>query len=40
MPESLRGPMQHKWELENVKAHNITQKQASECDESLNFFKL
>ena len=37
MPGSLRGPRQHIWELENVKADNITQKQASECDESFNF---
>ena len=32
MPGSLRGPMQHIWELENVKAHNINLKQAVECD--------
>ena len=32
MPGSLRGPRQHIWELENVKAHNINLKQAGECD--------
>ena len=32
MPGSLRGPMQHIWELKNVKAHNINLKHAGECD--------